>query len=440
LSEVSIQPPGAGRYQIACPKCPATLVVTVHDGPGALPAVATLRADSSNPDAIPQGGPTLAGTPTPRPRPVAISAPSAEGPAVSGDDSVTSPFPVPRRLDGYRVESPAGPSRVGATFEATRRATGRPSRLVVVRPGWSSLATFLSRFAREAYAAEQLDHPNLLAPKDIGIDRGLAFAAFDAPSGFTLSDPRGREGFDRSARVAAILQAARALRHAHEQGIYHRDLSLVQIQGDGAGLIRLAGVGVNRTPETPEGPDAAPIPLAGSPPAPAPTGPVEAQTIRDDLAGLGRALQSLIGGERGDRATTPGLASVVRRLLGEGTEPPFADAGAAVRALEAELGVAGPFLPTEAEAADLEAAARGFDDAPLGRLRPLVSLGIAALLGAFAALALLAGHPLAAVGALAFGAIIGAATPPAPTRSWTAPESWFWAGPGATSRPSPSPC
>lgn len=410
LSEVSIQPPRAGRYRIACPKCPATLVVTVPEGPGALPAVAILRADPSKLDAIPPDGPNLAGTPIPRHRPTPASAPVIRASAAPTDIPAASPFPVPRWLGGYRVGLPAGPSRVGAMFEATRRATGRPSSLVVVRPGWSSLPTFVARFAREAYAAEHLDHPNLFPPNDLGIDRGLAFAASDAPLGVALSDPRGREGFDRSARVAAILQAARALRHAHEQGVYHRDLSLGQIRGDGAGLIQLAGVGVNLTPQTPEGPDAAPTSMAGSPPAPASTGPVAARAIRDDLAGLGRALQSLIGGERGDRATTLGLATVVRRLLGEGPEAPFADAGAVVRALEAELGVVGPFLPTEAEAADLEASARNFDDAPLGQLRPLVSGGIVALLGIFAALGVLAGRPLSAVGALAFGAIIGAAT------------------------------
>ena len=138
--------------------------------------------------------------------------------------------------------------------------------LAVVRPRWAAEAPFASRFAREAFASRYLDHPNLIPPTDLDVVRGLAVVASDGLAGVPLSDPRGREGLDRSARVAAILHAARGLRQAHEQGLYHRDVALDKIRVDEAGLVRLAGVGVGLTPDTPGNPFAAAIPLAGSPP------------------------------------------------------------------------------------------------------------------------------------------------------------------------------
>ena len=322
----------------------------------------------------------------------------------------------PRSLGGYRVGRQVDLIRAGALFRARRKSTGRELALAVMKPAWAAEPTFVARFAREAFAAGLLDHPNLIAPGDVDIARGFVFAASDALSGTPLSDPRGREGFDRSARVAAILHAARALRLSHEQGIYHRDLSLSKIRGDATGLVRLAELGVGLTPETPEVPAPAAIPVPGvlapGPPPESPSG----RFVRDDIAGLGRALQSLVGGERGDRALPPGLAEVIRRMLGEGPEPSYPDLGAVVRALEAELGVGGPFLPRLEESTELEAAVRAFEGAPLAGLRPWLPAGALGVLGLFMALAILLGKPLTALGALAFGAIVGASM--VATRGW----------------------
>jgi eukaryotic-like serine/threonine-protein kinase len=322
--------------------------------------------------------------------------------------SIDPPFQPPRSLGGYRVGRRLDSIRVGASYEATRKATGQRLALAIVKPRWAAEATFVARFAREAFAAGHLDHPNLILPVDVIVARGFAFAASDTLVGESLANPRGREGFDRTARVAAILQAARALQHAHEQGIYHRDLSLDKIRGDEAGLVRLADVGVGLTPETPEGPALAPIPVAGLPPSLAPE-PTLSGAVREDIAALGRALHTLIGGSQGDRASTPGLANVVRRMLGDGPEIGYSDMGALVRALEAELGVGEAFLPRDEESTAFEGSAKAFENAPLANLRPMLSAGFAVLLGAFVVL-MLPGRPLNALGALAFGAIFVIAT------------------------------
>ena len=389
-SVVAIRAPRPGRFRSTCPKCSATFSVTVPEGEGASPVVASLP------------GPV---TPASEPAPGPDEAITREFPQDPPDGQGEPPFQVPRSLGGYRVGRWVGLTGSGAAFEAVRKATGRRLALGVVRPRWAAEAPFASRFAREAFAAGHLDHPNLIPPTDLDVVRGFAFVASDALAGIPLGDPRGREGLDRSARVAAILHAARGLRQAHEQGLYHRDVSLDKIRVDESGWVRLAGVGVGLTPEVPA---VAPAPLAGSPPVAAPE-PPSASFAREDVAGLGRALRSLIGGSQGDRGLTPGLASVARRMVGEGSESAFPDLGAATRALEAELGVAGSFLPRDEEASDFEECATAFESAPLADLRPKLTLGALAVLGLFVVLTLLTRRPLNAVGALAFGAIVAAA-------------------------------
>jgi hypothetical protein len=320
------------------------------------------------------------------------------------EESLDSPFQPPRWLGGYRLGRRIGLIRVGASFEARRIADGRDVALAVVKPRWSSLPVFVSRFAREAFAASRIDHPNLLPPLDFEIHRGFPFVASDALQGTPLSDPEGREGLDRRARVAAVLHVARALKHAHEQGIYHRDISLNKIRVDRLGLTRLADLGIGLTPETPEVPTLPPIPLDGGPVGTVVPEPTSTSFVRQDLSSLGRSLQGLIGGNLGDRALPPSLAAITRKMLGE-TSDRFRDMGAVVRALEAELGVAGAFTPRDEEASAIETEARVFDESPLARIRPKVALGASVALALFVAVALLTLKPLVALPALGLSGI-----------------------------------
>ncbi len=389
---IAVKDARPGRFRVDCPKCGSPMAITVPDDPAAPPLVVGLEPPA---------------TTALRTDPVPV-APAPEAPPVAPEpEPVAQP---PRWLGGYRVGRALGVTRAGGLFAARGWAGGREVALAILKPRWAADAGFVARFAREAYASAQLDHPNLAPVVDLGVDRGSPFAAIDAIAGAPLSDPaRGRAGLDRTARAAAVLHAARGLRHAHEQQVFHRDLDLDKIRVEDSGLVRLAGVGLGLAPETPVGPTVAPVALAGGPIAgtPPPPEPPSASAAREDVAALGRAFQSLIGGSRGDRAVPPGLASVARRMAGEGPDERFADLGAAVRALEAELGVAGPFAPTDAEAAELEACARAFEEPPLARVRPLLGPGLAGIVALFALLFLVNGRPLTSLGFLAFGALAG---------------------------------
>lgn len=228
-SEIAIQPPKPGRFRSKCPKCSSFFAVTVPEGAGATPVVSSLgplfdspSGRSSNP-ILPEASPDDDSrdpdeTVTQEfPRHLVAVVP----PKPAEDDEtieefrpptgpVEPPFQPPRSLGGYRIGRRLGLIRVGAAFEARRTSLGPWLALAVVRPRWAAEAPFVSRFAREAFAAGLLDHPNLIPPLDLGVNRGFVFVASEALVGESLGDNRGRQGLDRTARASAILYAARA--------------------------------------------------------------------------------------------------------------------------------------------------------------------------------------------------------------------------------------
>ncbi len=394
---IALQDARPGRFRIKCPACGDPIALTVPDDPAGPPLVALSRPAATEPTAESAGQP-------PRGEPTA-------GYVATPPDGPDPAFRPPGRLGGYRVGPEIGSTRAGRAFEGWRRATGRMLALLVPRPRWAADARYVARFAREATAAAQLDHPNLVRVEEFRIERGLPFVASAGFEGArSLSDPaRGRGGLDRAGRVAAILHAARGLRHAHEQQVFHRDLDLGSIWVDARGLVRLAGVGLGLTPDTPEDPTrgAVEVPGAASTALAAPPEPASAAAAREDLAALGRALSTLVGGPQGGRAVPPGLSAVIRRMTGEGPDPRFTDLGAATRALEAEMGVGGPFTPTDEDGAELEACVVGFEAPPLLKARDLAGPGALALGGLLAVLLMVGGKPAAGLGILAFGGLVG---------------------------------
>ena len=91
------------------------------------------------------------------------------------------------------------------------------------------------RFFREARAAAQLKHPNIVGVHEVGRDGNSVYIVSDYVAGLSLAD--WLTGQQLTARDSANLcvKVAKALQHAHEQGIVHRDLKPGNIMLDAEG-------------------------------------------------------------------------------------------------------------------------------------------------------------------------------------------------------------
>ncbi len=126
----------------------------------------------------------------------------------------------------YRVEALIGIGGMGAVFRVTHLALGKPFALKVLHDHYTRDADIITRFMREARAATQTGHPNIIDVLDIGTtDGGDVFFVMELLEGHHLGTTVREQGPMAIRRAVHIArQICRALSAAHEVGIIHRDL------------------------------------------------------------------------------------------------------------------------------------------------------------------------------------------------------------------------
>jgi eukaryotic-like serine/threonine-protein kinase len=106
---------------------------------------------------------------------------------------------------------------------------------------------FVSRFRREALAAAQLVHPNIVQVFDFGLDEpsGRHFIVMEyirGSSGAELLRDQGRLRLEDALFV--VNQACRGLDHAHRNGVVHRDVKPGNLLRSDDGVVKLADFGI----------------------------------------------------------------------------------------------------------------------------------------------------------------------------------------------------
>jgi serine/threonine-protein kinase len=101
----------------------------------------------------------------------------------------------------------------------------RPVAVKVLFPEFASDHSFVERFRREARAAANLNHPNIVSIYDWGEENGTYFIVMEYVDGLTLRDVIRRQGPLKATRAAEIgADIAAGLHFAHVNGVVHRDV------------------------------------------------------------------------------------------------------------------------------------------------------------------------------------------------------------------------
>ncbi|HUI11777.1 MAG TPA: protein kinase [Bacteroidota bacterium] len=156
----------------------------------------------------------------------------------------------------YRIIHEVGRGGMGVVYEAEDLRLHRTVALKFLPGDLGPSADEVARFQHEAEAISSLNHPNIATIYDIDEADGRKFLTLEFIAGGTLkaklrhAEPPG-SGLPVADVIEYGTQMARALAHAHGQGIIHRDVKTdnVMLTGDGAvkltdfGLAKLKGRG-----------------------------------------------------------------------------------------------------------------------------------------------------------------------------------------------------
>src|SRR5205085_169208 len=159
--------------------------------------------------------------------------------------------PAPIFGGRYQLRRRIARGGMAEVFLAHDRMLDRPVALKVLFPELSTDPNFVERFRREAQAAANLSHPNIVSIYDWGEEKGTYYIVMELIDGRPLSTILKNEGpmlADRAADIAA--HVASALAFAHKNGVVHRDVKPGNVLIDGAGNVKVADFGIARAKDS----------------------------------------------------------------------------------------------------------------------------------------------------------------------------------------------
>src|SRR5271156_3531799 len=123
----------------------------------------------------------------------------------------------------------------------------RPVALKVLFPELSTDATFVERFRREAQAAANLSHPNIVPVFDWGQSDSTYFIVMEYVDGEALSSIIKTQAPLEPHQAASIAaDIAKALTYAHRHGVVHRDVKPGNVLIASDGQVKVTDFGIAR--------------------------------------------------------------------------------------------------------------------------------------------------------------------------------------------------
>ena len=228
-----------------------------------------------------------------------------------------------QQIPGYQLLGKLGSGAMATVFKGRQISLDRTVAIKVLPRKLSENAEYVKMFYREGKAAAKLNHPNIVQAFDVGEAGGYHYFVMEYVEGHTLWDELAAgKVFSEAEALRIIIQIARALEHAHNQGLIHRDVKPKNIMITQDGTAKLADMGLARLAKDEEAAADEAGRAYGTPYYISPEqirGEADVD-FRADIYSLGSTLYHLLTGQVPYDATTP--LGVMQKHLKDPLVPP----------------------------------------------------------------------------------------------------------------------
>lgn len=137
-------------------------------------------------------------------------------------------------------------------FLARDQALDRPVAVKILFPEFATDPAFVERFRREAQAAANLSHPNIVGVYDWGSESGTYYIVMEYVEGQSLAEVVRDAGPLHPRRASEIIfEVAGALGFAHQRGVVHRDVKPGNVLISTSGHAKVTDFGIARALSSP---------------------------------------------------------------------------------------------------------------------------------------------------------------------------------------------
>ena len=155
---------------------------------------------------------------------------------------------VGKRLDGrYEIREIIGVGGMAVVYKAYDCIEDRIVAVKILKEEFISNEEFITRFKNESKAIAVLNHPNIVKVYDVSFGDLIQYIVMEYVDGITLKQYIERQQNLRwKDAVYLTIQVLRALQHAHDKGIVHRDVKPQNIMLLSDGTIKVTDFGIAR--------------------------------------------------------------------------------------------------------------------------------------------------------------------------------------------------
>lgn len=147
--------------------------------------------------------------------------------------------------DRYEILEVIGEGGMAIVYRALDHRLNRDVAVKIMRDEMAADEEFRRRFCTESHAVAMLSHPNIVAVYDVSHNDNVEYIVMELVDGITLKQYIERKGVVAWKEVVHFTkQISKALAHAHERGIIHRDIKPQNIMLLRDGTIKVGDFGI----------------------------------------------------------------------------------------------------------------------------------------------------------------------------------------------------